>query len=93
MIYLIEYISLYIAVLVLILILKSLLKAFYIRIKAYLFPIPVLPDDIREAIYQEAADFVHSVHRCWPLDDLYAEYLNLSGELMNKKWHELYGKK
>ena len=64
----------------------------YKKIKDYFFPIPIIPEHIYDQVLEEASEFVHSKHRPWGYDDLFAEYLNISGEMLNKKWEELYGK-
>ena len=63
------------------------------RIKDFFYPIPRLPEDVRERVLIEAADFVHSKHRPWDGDDLFAEFLWVGPERINLAWEKMYGKK
>ena len=71
---------------------KNLAIFTYCKIKNYFFPTPAIPEEIYDQVLNEALEFVHSVHRPWGYDDLFAEFLNVSGEMLNNKWEELYGK-
>tara|TARA_Y100000768_G_scaffold160973_1_gene120344 strand:- start:644 stop:1012 length:369 start_codon:yes stop_codon:yes gene_type:complete len=63
------------------------------RIKDFFYPIPRLPEDVRERVLREAADFVRSKHRPWDGDNLFAEYLWVGPERVNLAWEKMYGKK
>ena len=64
----------------------------YKKIKDYFFPIPSIPEHIIDQVLMDASEFVHSKHRPWGYDYLFAEYLEVSAWMLNKKWEELYGK-
>ncbi len=68
-------------------------KYVYLKIKLFFYPSPQLSEEIIDQVLDEALEFVHSKHRPWGYDDLFAEYLNISGEMLNKRWEELYGTK
>lgn len=63
------------------------------RIKDFFYPTPRLPEDVRESVLREAADFVRSKHRPWDGDNLFAEYLWVGPERVNLAWEKMYGKK
>ena len=63
------------------------------RIKDFFYPTPRLPEDVRDRILREAADFVRSKHRPWDCDNLFAEYLWVGPERVNLAWEKMYGKK
>ena len=63
------------------------------RIKDFFYPTPSLPEDVRDTILREAADFVRAKHRPWDGDDLFAEYLWVGPERVNLAWEKMYGKK
>ena len=63
------------------------------RIKDFFYPTPRLPEDVRERVLREAADFVRSKHRPWDGDNLFAEYLWVGPERVNLAWEKMYGKK
>jgi len=63
------------------------------RIKDFFYPTPRLPEDVRDRVLREAADFVRSKHRPWDSDDLFAEYLWVGPERVNLAWEKMYGKK
>ena len=71
---------------------KALSKYIYRNVKLFFNPPPQLSEEMRDQVLTEAADFVHSKHRPWQLDDMFAEYLEVSAWMLNKKWEELYGK-
>ncbi len=60
------------------------------QLKEYLYPLPVLPTEIKNRILQEAADFVHAKHRVGE-DDYFHEYLWVANEKLSIKWEEMYG--
>ena len=64
----------------------------YKKIKDYFFPIPIIPEHIFDQVLEEASEFVHSKHRPWGYDYLFAEYLEVSAWMLEQKWEELYGK-
>ena len=51
------------------------------------------PEDVRDRILREAADFVRAKHRPWDGDDLFAEYLWVGPERLRLAWRKIYGKK
>lgn len=63
------------------------------RIKDFFYPTPRLPEDVRDRVLREAADFVRSKHRPWDGDNLFAEYLWVGPERVNLAWEKMYGKK
>ena len=63
------------------------------RIKDFFYPTPRLPEDVRDRVLREAADFVRSKHRPWDSDDLFAEFLWVGPERVNLAWEKMYGKK
>ena len=63
------------------------------RIKDFVYPTPRLPEDVRDTILREAADFVRTKHRPWDGDDLFAEYLWVGPERLRLAWKKMYGKK
>ena len=63
------------------------------RIKDFFYPTPRLPEEARDRILREAADFVRSKHRPWNSDDLFAEFLWVGPEKVNLAWEKMYGKK
>lgn len=63
------------------------------RIKDFFYPTPRLPEEARDRILREAADFVRSKHRPWDSDDLFAEFLWVGPEKVNLAWEKMYGKK
>jgi len=63
------------------------------RIKDFFYPTPSLPEDVRDTILREAADFVRAKHRPWDGDDLFAEYLWVGPERLRLAWRKMYGKK
>ena len=63
------------------------------RIKDFFYPTPSLPEDVRDTILREAADFVRAKHRPWDGDDLFAEYLWVGPERLSLAWRKMYGKK
>lgn len=69
---------------------KTLSKYVYLRVKFFFNPIPQLSEEIRDHVLTKAADFVHSKHRPWQLDDMFAEYLEVSAWMLEEKWEELY---
>ena len=71
---------------------KALSIYLYKKIKNYFFPTPTLPKHIVDQVLEEASEFVHSKHRPWGYDYLFAEYLEVSAWMLNKRWEELYGK-
>ena len=71
---------------------KTLFKYICLKLKLFLNPPPHLSEEIRDQILTKAADFVHSKHRPWQLDDMFAEYLEVSAWMLNKKWEEMYVK-
>ena len=62
-------------------------------IKDFFYPTPRLPDQVADRVLREAADFVHSKHRPWDGDDLFAEFLWVGAERINLAWEKMYGKK
>ena len=54
-------------------------------LKEYFFPTPQLPDEIMDAIEQEAHDFVWNMHRVGDEPEL-GEYTRIVGYLYNKKY-------
>ena len=71
---------------------EKLLVAAFEALKEYFYPTPKLSEEEANKIYKQASDFVHSKHRPWRHDYLFAEYLEVSAWMLNKKWEELYGK-
>tara|TARA_B100001113_G_C20992170_1_gene571008 strand:- start:466 stop:834 length:369 start_codon:yes stop_codon:yes gene_type:complete len=63
------------------------------RIKDFFYPTPRLPEDVRDRILREAADFVRAKHRPWDGEDLFAEYLWVGPERLRLAWRKMYGKK
>jgi len=63
------------------------------RIKDFFYPTPRLPEDVRDRILREAADFVRAKHRPWDGEDLFAEYLWVGPERLRLAWKKMYGKK
>jgi len=60
-------------------------------LKEYFFPTPQLPDEIMDAIEQEAHDFVWNMHRVGDEPEL-GEYTRIVGYLYNKKYKEYFAK-
>ena len=73
--------------------LESIAENIAYRIKDFFYPTPRLPEDVRDRVLREAADFVRSKHRPWDSDDLFAEYLWVGPERVNLAWEKMYGKK
>ena len=65
----------------------SISKFLFMEIKDYLErrKLPKLSKEDMVSIYKEAADFIHSKHRTWDLDDGYAEYLWVTNELFKDR--------
>ena len=73
--------------------LREIAENIAFRIKDFFYPTPRLPEDVRERVLREAADFVRSKHRPWDGDNLFAEYLWVGPERVNLAWEKMYGKK
>ena len=58
--------------------------------KEYFFPTPQLPDEIMDAIEQEAHDFVWNMHRVGD-EPNFGEYMQVVQYLYNKKYAEYFG--
>jgi len=58
-------------------------------LKEYFFPTPQLPDEIMDAIEQEAHDFVWNMHRVGDEPEL-GEYSRVVGYLYEKKYNEYF---
>ena len=72
--------------------LKRIVENIACRIKDFFYPTPILPEDVRDRILREAADFVRTKHRPWEGDDLFAEYLWVGPERLRLAWRKMYGK-
>ena len=57
------------------------------HLKEYFFPTPQLPDEIMDAIEQEAHDFVWNMHRVGDEPEM-GEYFGVINYLYNKKYKE-----
>lgn len=73
--------------------LKRIVENIACRIKDFFYPTPILPEDVRDRILREAADFVRAKHRPWDGDDLFGEYLWVGPERLRLAWRKMYGKK
>lgn len=67
--------------------LSEVFTFFFSKIKKTLFPLPLMPKEIRDQAWQEAADFVHAKHRVGEYD-YFHEYLWVAAEFENKKYDE-----
>jgi len=73
--------------------LREIAENIAFRVKDFFYPTPRLPEDVRDTILREAADFVRTKHRPWDGDDLFAEYLWVGPERLRLAWRKMYGKK
>ena len=73
--------------------LREIAENIAFRVKDFFYPTPRLPEDVRDTILREAADFVRAKHRPWDGDDLFAEYLWVGPERLRLAWRKMYGKK
>ena len=73
--------------------LREIAENIAFRVKDFFYPTPRLPDQVADRVLREAADFVHSKHRPWDGDDLFAEFLWVGPERINLAWEKMYGKK
>ena len=73
--------------------LKRIVENIACRIKDFFYPTPILPEDVRDRILREAADFVRAKHRPWDGDELFGEYLWVGPERLRLAWRKMYGKK